>query len=203
MCVEIQFCTHHRLWDVLFSLNKSRSLSTTGQALWHLYILSPVIFPLTHMYSVEPSSRRLNCTEVETGHGVGRPPPPDVLSFSIPSSMDLPNFVPLKRRSFIDGKGGAVSERVSSCHTLRSGCSTGTKHNFILFFRWAGPRPHSPFPSQPHFVCKFSGGGDNLSVLRPGSPSITVLVFPDFADAYSHKTTSSRLTQFFVPNTRE
>jgi hypothetical protein len=52
---------------------------------------------------------------------------------------------------------------------------------FLLFFiclRWAGPRPHIPFPSRLHFVCKFSRHGDNLSVLRHGSPSITVLVFP-------------------------
>ncbi len=89
MCVEIQFCTHLRLWDVIFSLNKSKSLRTTGQALWHLYILSPVIFPLTHMYSVEPSLRRLNCTEVETGQR-RKAPSPDVLSLSIPSSMNPP-----------------------------------------------------------------------------------------------------------------
>ena len=82
MCVEIQFCTHHRLWDVLFSLNKSRSLSTTGQALWHLYILSPVIFPLTHMYSVEPSSQRLNCTEVETGQRRKAPSPRCIILFN-------------------------------------------------------------------------------------------------------------------------
>jgi hypothetical protein len=56
---------------------------------------------------------------------------------------------------------------------------------FRICLRWAGPRPHIPFPSRPPFVCKFSRHGDNLSVLRPGSPSITVLVFPDFADAYS------------------
>ena len=82
MCVEIQFCTHHRLWDVIFSLNKSKSLSTTGQALWHLYILSPVIFPLTHMYSVEPSSRRLNCTEVETGQRRKAPSPRCIIPFN-------------------------------------------------------------------------------------------------------------------------
>jgi hypothetical protein len=62
--------------------------------------------------------------------------------------------------------------------------------NFCL--RWAGPRPHIPFPSRPHIVCKFSRHGDNL---RPGSPSITVLVFPDFADAYSRAAASYRLTQ--------
>jgi hypothetical protein len=66
---------------------------------------------------------------------------------------------------------------------------------FNICLRWAGPRPHIPFPSRPHFVCKFSRHGDNLSVLRPGSPSITVLVFPDFADAYSRTTASYRLTQ--------
>ncbi len=82
MCVEIQFCTHPRLWDVLFSLNKSKSLSTTGQALWHLYILSPVIFHLTHMYSVEPSSRRLNCTEVETGQRRKAPSPQCIIPFN-------------------------------------------------------------------------------------------------------------------------
>jgi hypothetical protein len=75
MCVEIKFCTHHRLGDVIFCLNKSKLLSTTGQALWHLYILSPVISPLTHMYSVEPSLRRLNCTEVETGQRRKAPSP--------------------------------------------------------------------------------------------------------------------------------
>jgi hypothetical protein len=66
---------------------------------------------------------------------------------------------------------------------------------FFFFLRWVGPRPHIPFPSRPHFVCKFSRHGDNLSVLRPGSLSITVLVFPDFADAYRRTTASYRLTQ--------
>ncbi len=33
--------------------------------------------------------------------------------------------------------------------------------------------------SRPHFVCKFSCHGDNLTILRPGSPSITVLAFSD------------------------
>ncbi len=56
------------------------------------------------------------------------------------------------------------------------------------------PTPH-PISSRPHFVCKFSRHGDNPSVLRPGSPSITVLVFPDFADAYSRTTASYRLAQ--------
>ncbi len=74
------------------------------------------------------------------------------------------------------------------------------KNSFFYFFkniclRWAGPQPHIPFPSRPHFVCKFSRHGDNLSVLRPGSSSIIVLVFPDFADAYSRTTASYRLTQ--------
>ncbi len=58
-----------------------------------------------------------------------------------------------------------------------------------------GPRPYIPFPSRPHIVCKFCSRGDNLSVLRLGPLSITVLVFPDFADAYSRTTTSCRLTQ--------
>ncbi len=57
-------------------------LSTTGQALWHLYILSPVIFPLTHMYSVELSSRRLNCTEVETGQRRKAPSPRCIIPFN-------------------------------------------------------------------------------------------------------------------------
>jgi len=98
MCVEIQFCTHQRLWDVIFSLNKSKSLSTTGQALWHLYILSPVIFPLTHMYSVEPSSRRLNCTEVETGQRRKAPSPRCIILFN----------------SFIHGKNYAVKKTTRS-----------------------------------------------------------------------------------------
>jgi hypothetical protein len=72
-----------------------------------------------------------------------------------------------------------------------------------FFLRWAGPRPHIPFPSRPHFLCKFCCHGDNLSLLRLGSPSITVLVFPDFADAYSRTTASYRLTRLFRPNTRE
>ncbi len=72
----------------------------------------------------------------------------------------------------------------------------GREEFFLLVcLRWAGPRPHIPFPSRPHFVCKFSRHGDNLSVLRPGSPSIMVLVFPDFADAYNRTTASYRLNQ--------
>ncbi len=82
MCVKIQFCTNHRLWDVIFSLKKSKSLSTTGQALCHLYILSPVISPLTHMYSVEPSLRRLNCTEVETRQPRKAPSPRCIIPFN-------------------------------------------------------------------------------------------------------------------------
>jgi hypothetical protein len=66
---------------------------------------------------------------------------------------------------------------------------------FLICLRWAGPWPHIPFPSRPHFVCKFSRHGDNLSVLRPGFPSIKVLVLPDFADAYSHTTASYSLAQ--------
>ena len=69
------------------------------------------------------------------------------------------------------------------------------KFLFKFWLHWAGPLPHIPFPSRPHFVCKFSRHGDNLSVLRPGFPNITVLVFPDFADAYSRTTASYRLTQ--------
>jgi hypothetical protein len=34
-------------------------------------------------------------------------------------------------------------------------------------------RPHIPFPSRPHFVCKFYRHADNLSFVKPGSPSIT------------------------------
>jgi hypothetical protein len=41
--------------------------------------LSP--FTQTYMYSEEPSSRRLKCTEVRPG-SVGRPPSLDVLSLS-------------------------------------------------------------------------------------------------------------------------
>jgi hypothetical protein len=60
-----------------------------------------------------------------------------------------------------------------------------------LFLRWAGPRPHIQFPPlvQP-----------DTSHL---APSITVLVFPDSANAYSRTTASYRLTQRFRRNTRE
>jgi hypothetical protein len=66
------------------------------------------------------------------------------------------------------------------------------------------PTPH-PISLPTHFVCKFSHHGDNLSFLRPGSPSITVLVFPDFADAYSRTTASYRLTQLSgqIPESRQ
>ena len=113
MCVEIQFCTHHRLWDVLFSLNKSRSLSTTGQALWHLYILSPVIFPLTHMYSVEPSSRRLNCTEVETGQRRKAPSPRCMIPFN---SFIHGNYKPTGGA----GGRGVLLILMGSCRLYRS-----------------------------------------------------------------------------------
>jgi hypothetical protein len=61
--------------------------------------------------------------------------------------------------------------------------------------------PHIPFPSRSHFVCKFSRHAANLSVLKPWSPIITVLVFPDFTNTYSRTTASYRLTQLFRPNT--
>jgi hypothetical protein len=63
------------------------------------------------------------------------------------------------------------------------------------------PTPH-PISSRPHFVCKFSRQGSSSPVTSHLSPSITVLVFPDFADAYSRTTASYRLTQLFRPNTR-
>ncbi len=66
---------------------------------------------------------------------------------------------------------------------------------FFYLFAWGGPWPYILFPFRPHFVCKFSNHGDNLSILRPWSQSITVLVFPDFADAYSRTTASYKLTQ--------
>jgi hypothetical protein len=72
-----------------------------------------------------------------------------------------------------------------------------------LFLRWAGPRPHIPFPPDLIFVCKFSRHGFSSSVTSHLAPSITVLVFPDSADAYSHTTASYRLTQLFWTNTRE
>ncbi len=82
--------------------------------------------------------------------------------------------------------------KLFSLWTQQSNCESFVQYiNFFFFFRWAGLRPHIPFPSRPHFVCKFSRYGDNPR----GSPSITVLVLPDFADAYSHTTASCRLTQ--------
>ncbi len=89
-------------------------------------------------------------------------------------------------------------------HALLS--QDGAQANFFYFFyvfRWAGPRPHIPFPSRPHFVCKFSRHGSSSPVTSHLAPGITVLVFPDSADAYSLTTASYRLTQIFRPNTRE
>jgi hypothetical protein len=67
-----------------------------------------------------------------------------------------------------------------------------------MFLRWAGPRPHIPFP--PDLILYV-----NLVAMGPVhlAPSITVLVFPYSADAYSRTTASYRLTQLFRPNTRE
>jgi hypothetical protein len=49
------------------------------------------------------------------------------------------------------------------------------------------------------------GGGGKIGSSSPVTshlaPSITVLVFPDSADAYSRTTASYRLTQHFKPNT--
>jgi hypothetical protein len=74
---------------------------------------------------------------------------------------------------------------------------------FYLFFKivfalGGSPTPH-PISSRPHFVCKFSHHGSSSPVTSHLSPSITVLVFPDSADAYSHTTVSYRLTQLFRP----
>ncbi len=79
----------------------------------------------------------------------------------------------------------------------RSICCTKIQKIFYNKFVCVGrvPDPTSHFPPDLILYVKFSCHGDNLSVLRPGSPSITVLVFPDFADAYSRTTGSYRLSQ--------
>jgi hypothetical protein len=63
------------------------------------------------------------------------------------------------------------------------GSSAWQKIFLKICLHWAGPRPHIQFPSRPHFVCKFCPRGENISFVRPGYPSITVLGFLDFADA--------------------
>ena len=74
---------------------------------------------------------------------------------------------------------------------------------FLIVFALGGsPTPH-PISSRPHFVCKFSRHGSSSPVTSHLAPSITVLVFPYSADAYSRTTASYRLTQLFRPNTRE
>ncbi len=55
----------------------------------------------------------------------------------------------------------------------------------LLFLRLGGPRPHIPFPPDLIFVCKFSRHGSSSPVTSHLAPSITVLVFPDSADAYT------------------
>ncbi len=74
---------------------------------------------------------------------------------------------------------------------------------FIIVFALGGsPTPH-PISSRPHFVCKFSRHGSSSPVTIHLAPSLTVLVFPYSADAYSRTTACYRLTQLFRPNTRE
>jgi hypothetical protein len=74
---------------------------------------------------------------------------------------------------------------------------------FLKFFCVGGSPPPPPIAPRPHFVCKFSRHGSSSPVTSHLAPSITVLVFPDSADAYSRTTASYRLTQCFRPNTRE
>ena len=78
-------------------------------------------------------------------------------------------------------------------------CGCKLKNFFFIFIklclRWAGPRPHIPFPPDLIFVCKFSRHGSSSPVTSHLAPSITVMVLPDFADVYSRTTASYRLTQ--------
>jgi hypothetical protein len=46
-----------------------------------LYMFSPPLSPFTHMYSEEPSLRRLKCTEVKTGQGRWAPPPRCIIPY--------------------------------------------------------------------------------------------------------------------------
>jgi hypothetical protein len=74
-------------------------------------------------------------------------------------------------------------------------------HSFFLFFfkivfaLGGSPAPH-PISSRPHFVRKFSRHGSSSPVTSHLAPSITVLVFPDSADAYSRTTASYSLHNF-------
>ncbi len=43
-----------------------------------------------------------------------------------------------------------------------------------LFLRWAGPRPHIPFPPNLIFVCKFSRHGSSSPVTSHLAPSIGI-----------------------------
>ncbi len=90
MCLKIKFYTHHRVWVFLFLL-KSQNHCTLLDRHSGIYIYCLQLSPPSHtckMYSVEPSLRRLNCTELETGQR-RKAPSPHVLSLSIPSSMGL------------------------------------------------------------------------------------------------------------------
>jgi hypothetical protein len=73
---------------------------------------------------------------------------------------------------------------------------------FCFFVGWV-PDPTSHFLPTSFFLCKFSRHGSSSPVTSHLAPSITVLVFPYSADAYSRTTASYRLTQLFRPNTRE
>ncbi len=72
-----------------------------------IYIVSSYL-PLTHMYSVEPSSRRLNCTGVKTGQRRWAPLPRCIIPFS----------------SFIHGRNGPAGY-------------IGLRNRLILIDSWA------------------------------------------------------------------
>ncbi len=69
-----RFCTYEKTafaaeHSKLLGLEEVEAFLTAGATTYlRIYIVSSYL-PLTHMYSVEPSrsSRRLNCTAVETG----------------------------------------------------------------------------------------------------------------------------------------
>jgi hypothetical protein len=93
--------------------------------------------------------------------------------------------------------------QISFC-SLQKGIRYRMQIFFFFFCVGRMPDPTSHFPPDLILYVNLVAMVDNLSVLRPGSPSITVLVLPDFAasytvDLHNFRAKYQRFFSFWVP----